>query len=65
MSAVSDAISNFQTALTTKLTAIKGNQYFTLDPADATNATIKTTKNVKVIGDVTAKGDVLGNENIS
>lgn len=65
MSAVSDAISQFNTALVNKLTAIKANQFFSLDTADVTNGTIKTVKNVKVVGDVTAKGDVLGNENIS
>lgn len=65
MSAVTDAFGNLQTALVNKLTALKSNEFFALDPADSTNATIKTTKNIKVIGDVTAKGDVLGNENIT
>ncbi len=64
MSAVSDAFTTFQTALTSKLTAIKANEFFVADPLDPTN-TIKTTKNVKVVGDITARGDILGNENIS
>lgn len=64
MSAVSDAFANFQTALTNKLTALgQTDAYFAVDPQDAT--TIKTTKNIKVIGNVTARGDLLGNEDIN
>lgn len=64
MSAVTDAIGNFQTALVGKLTSLESGGYFEPDPADPTN-TIKTTKNVKVIGSITARDDVLGNENIT
>lgn len=63
MSAVSDAFANMQTALVAKLTSMQNKDFFILDPNDSTS--IKTTKNVKVIGTVTARGDLLGNENIT
>lgn len=64
MSAVSDAIANFQTALTNKLTDLKANEYFSPDPLDP-SGTIKTTKNVKVIGRIDSRGDIEGNQDIT
>lgn len=64
MSAVSDAFAGLQTALIGKLTQLgQTDAYFAPDPNDSTS--IKTTKNIKVIGSVTARDDILGNENIS
>ncbi len=64
MSAVSDAIGTFQTALVSKLQEIKDTGgYFTVDPDD--NTYIRTDKNVKVIGNVHARGDIEGNLDIT
>lgn len=63
MSDVSDAFAAFQTALVTQIDAAGGDTFFAQDGSDTT--TIKTTKNIKVIGSLTARDDVLGNENIS
>jgi len=63
MSTVSDAFGGLQTALVAKLTQMQSKDFFIQDPVDPTS--IKTIKNVKVIGTVTARGDLLGNEDIT